>query len=134
MPLPGLIRPPTTFISYSRRDNRERRVSDFVSRFQDGYRVFADGDELSVFFDSDDIRGMDDWKHRILNGIRSTRLLLVFLSPNYLESEYCHWEFNEYLKHETARALLGEGIAPIYFVEIPGWRDNRLELATTGNG
>ena len=54
----------------------------------------TNGDELRVFFDTDDIKGMDDWEHHILNGIRSTRLLLVFLSPNYLESEYCHWEFN----------------------------------------
>jgi hypothetical protein len=32
---------------------------------------------------------MDDWRHRILHGIRSTRLLLVFLSPAYMESAYC---------------------------------------------
>ena len=115
------------FISYSRRDNPDRRVSDFVALLQDGYRLLANGDELRVFFDTDDIKGMDDWKHRILYGIRSTRLLLVFLSPNYLESEYCHWEFNEYLKREAARGLLGEGIAPICFVEIPGWRDNSLD-------
>jgi hypothetical protein len=45
----------------------------------------------------------------------------------YLESEYCAWEFNEYLKHEAVRALLGEGIAPIYFVEIPGWSDGGFD-------
>jgi hypothetical protein len=115
------------FISYSRRDNLDRRVSDFVALLRDDYRPLANRDELRVFFDTDDIKGMDDWEHRILDGIRSTRLLLVFLSPNYLESEYCHWEFNEYLKHEGARALLGEGIAPICFIEIPGWRKNSLD-------
>ena len=66
---------------------------------------------------------MDDWRHRILGGIRDARLLLVCLSPSYLESEYWAWEFNEYLKHEAAHALLGEGVAPIYFVEVPGWYD-----------
>ena len=91
------------FISYSRRDNRKGRVSDFVSRIQEDCRAFAGREQLSVFFDSDAIKGMDDWEYRILNGIRSSRLLLVFLSPNYLESKYCYSEFNEYLKHETAR-------------------------------
>lgn len=32
-------------------------------------------------------------------------------------------EFNEYIKNEVARALVGEGVAPIYFVEVPGWQD-----------
>jgi tetratricopeptide (TPR) repeat protein len=115
------------FISYSRHDSVDRRVTDFITLMRDSYRVLTNGDELRVFFDTDDIKGMDDWRHRILDGVRSTRLLLVFLSPNYLESEYCRWEFNEYLRHEAARALLGEGIAPIYLVEIPGWRDSDLD-------
>jgi hypothetical protein len=115
------------FISYSRRDNLDRRVSDFVVLLRDGYRTLTNGDQLRVFFDSNDIKGMDDWRHRILDGIRSTRLLLVCLSPNYLESEYCAWEFNEYLKHEAAQVLLGEGIAPIYFVEIPSWSDRGFD-------
>ena len=75
------------FISYSRRDNLDGRVSDFVVLLRDGYRTLANGDQLCVFFDSNDIKGMDDWRHRILDGIRSTRLLLVCLSPNYLESD-----------------------------------------------
>jgi hypothetical protein len=50
----------------------------------------------------------------VLDGIRSTRLLLVCLSPNYLESEYCAWEFNEYLKHEAAQALLESTLKAIH--------------------
>ena len=65
--------------------------------------------------------GMDDWQHRILGGLRSARLLATFLSPSYFASRTCHWEFDEYLKHEAARPFLGEGIAPIYLVEVPGW-------------
>ena len=70
---------------------------------------------------------MDDWRHRILDAIRDTRLLLVCLSPAYLQTEYCAWEFNEFLKHESARALLGEGVATVYFVEVPGWADKDYE-------
>ena len=118
------------FISYSRRDNLQSRVSNFVALVQEDYRAFTGGKELRVFFDSNDIKGMDDWRDPIHDGIRSTYLLLICLSPNYLKSEYCTWEFNEYLKHEASRALLGEGVAPIYFVEIPGWSDKGFEERT----
>ena len=115
------------FISYSRRDNRQGRVSELAALIQKEYRDFTGGEELGIFFDTADIKGMEDWRHRILGAIRSTRLLLVCLSPNYLESEYCAWEVNEYLKHEATRSMLGEGIAPIYFVEIPAWSSREFE-------
>ena len=88
------------FISYARADNQQGRVTDLVTQFRDSYRVFTGGKELRVFIDKSEIRGMDDWRHRILDGIKNTRLLVVFLSPNYLKSEYCGWEVDEYLKHE----------------------------------
>ncbi len=114
------------FISYSRQDNTNGRIGDFVRKIKEDYLQFAD-EELECFFDIEDIHGMEDWKHRILEGLRDSRLLLVCLSPTYLEREYCAWEFNEYLKYETGRALIGQGVAPVYFVEIPGWDDPGFE-------
>jgi hypothetical protein len=117
------------FISYSRRDNNQDRITEFKERIQADHRRFvgAGGPDLAIFFDTLEIRGMDDWRHRILAGIRDTRLLLACLSPAYLDSEYCAWEFHEYLKFEAARALLGEGIAPVYLVEVPGWTDKDFD-------
>jgi len=113
------------FFSYARRDNAQERITQLKARIEADHRQFvgAGGPDLKVFFDTDEILGMDDWRHRILGAISDTRLLLVCLSPAYLGSEYCAWEFNEYLKHEAARALLGEGVAPVYFVAVPGWFD-----------
>jgi hypothetical protein len=107
------------FLSYSRRDNQQGRITDLKDRIQADYRAFA-GDELTCFFDVDDIHGMDDWRHRILAGLRESSLLLLVLSPGYLASPYCEWEIVEYLKYEHSRAAGGQGIAPIYFVEVPG--------------
>ena len=42
--------------------------------------------------------------------------MLACLSPEYIESPYCAWEFNEYRKHELQAGVVGEGVAPIYFV------------------
>ena len=115
------------FISYSRHDNREGYISELVARIQKEYRDFTGGEELRVFFEKDEIGGSYDRQHRTLDGIRSSRLLLVCLSPNYLESEYSSREFYEYLRHEAARGPLVESIGPIYFVEIPAWSDKGFE-------
>jgi tetratricopeptide (TPR) repeat protein len=108
------------FISYARRDNFDFRVSALVDRLEQSYKSLTGGEELKVFWDTTQILGMEDWQDRILNGLHSARLLVTFLSPNYFASEICGWEFNEYLKHEAGRMFLGEGIAPIYIVEVPG--------------
>jgi len=114
------------FISYSRRDNEQKRITEFVERIGRDFESFA-GRPLRPFFDITEIQGMDDWRHRILQGLRESRLLLACLSPNFVQSEYCAWEFNEYVKNEVARALVGEGVAPLYFVEVPGWQDKDFD-------
>ncbi len=114
------------FVSYSRRDNEQGRVTELVERIKADFGAFS-GRPLQPFFDVTDIHGMEDWRHRILQGLRESRLLLACLSPSYLGSEYCEWEFNEYIKHEIGRASFGDGIAPIYFVEVPGWGDKGFE-------
>jgi tetratricopeptide (TPR) repeat protein len=107
------------FISYSRRDNETNRITELKQRIETDYLQFA-GDPLKCFFDTEDIHGMDDWRHRILQGLRESQLLLLVLSPSYLASPYCTWEIVEYLKYEHSRAAAGQGVAPVYFVEVPG--------------
>ena len=106
------------FISYSRKDNQTNRITELKMRIEEDYLQFA-GEPLNCFFDQKSIQGMDDWRHRILQGLRDSHLLLLVLSPNYLASKYCEWEIIEYLKYEHSRAAGGQGIAPVYFVEVP---------------
>ena len=87
------------FISYSRRDNEQGRITQLVERIKTDFAPFAKR-ELVPFFDRQEIHGMADWRQRILQGLRESRLLLACLSPAYLQSEYCQWEFVEYLKYE----------------------------------
>src|SRR5450755_788623 len=103
------------FISYSRRDNGQGdgRISQFVDRLRRDFAALA-GRPLVPFFDRADIQGMDDWRDRILQSLRQSHLLIACLTPSYLASEYCRWEFVEYLKKEVARGFVGEGVAPIY--------------------
>ena len=85
------------FLSYSRRDNAVPNSASpdakgWVTALRDhileAHRRFST-EPLRFFFDADDIADMDVWRHRILNGLRSSKILLVCLSPNYFRSEYC---------------------------------------------
>ena len=113
------------FISYARRDNTHGRVSELVERIADDYRQIS-GEELRYFFDVHDIPGMDDWLYTILEGLKESQLFLLVLSPEYLESKNCKREIVEYLKYESARAVSGEGVAPIYVVTIPGLDESKF--------
>jgi predicted component of type VI protein secretion system len=118
--------PSDLFISYSRRDNERGRVTDLVERIKQNFASFA-GRPLEPFFDVTEIQGMEDWRQRILQGLRESRLLLACLSPAYLESKYCEWEFVEYLKYEIGHLHGFTGVAPIYFVHVPGWGDKDFD-------
>ena len=107
------------FVSYSRKDNQQGRVSELVQHIQDDYQRFA-VEKLSCFFDVTEIKAMDDWRNRILGALRESKLLLLVLSPDYLASPYCEWEIVEFLKYECSRSVQGQGVAQVYFVEIPG--------------
>jgi tetratricopeptide (TPR) repeat protein len=114
------------FISYSRKDDVPRKPLDskgWVTALRDeilaDHRRFST-EPLRIFFDTDAIRSMDDWRHRILRGLRESRILLVCLSPNYFHSEYCRMEWDDYLQRQV-HALIGhESMASIYFVDVPG--------------
>ena len=107
------------FVSYSRKDNLQGWVTDLIAQITCDYRRFA-GEDLRCFFDLAEICAMDDWRNRILAGLRESNILLLVLSPAYLASPYCEWEVVEFLKYEHSRAVQGQGVAQVYFVEIAG--------------
>ena len=113
------------FVSYSRRDNQPGSggqpgwIDAFIGALAAEHRQVA-GLDLDVFFDREQIRAMDDWQNRILEGLRESHLLLACLSPHYFDSPYCRWEWEEYIKHEQGRAVGQEGVAPVYLIERPG--------------
>ncbi len=114
------------FISYSRRDDKRGQVRALKEQIEADYHSFAKED-LRCFFDIEDIASMDDWRHRILEGLRDSNLLLLVLSPAYLDSPYCEWEIVEFLKYEHSRSVGGQGVTPVYFVEIRGLDDPGFE-------
>ncbi|MCW5559868.1 MAG: toll/interleukin-1 receptor domain-containing protein, partial [Verrucomicrobiae bacterium] len=110
------------FFSYSRNDNRtpvnaegQGWVSAFHADLKRRHRAYS-GRELHIFFDTQAIDTGRDWRRELGRGIRESRLFLAFLSPNYLSSPNCLWEWEEYLRREHSAARGDDGLTPIYFV------------------
>ncbi len=110
------------FVSYAHRDDHDGWVEAFVDALTTEHARFTPT-PLRLFFDRDDIQAMHDWEHRILRGLRGSKIMLALLSPHYFDSPYCRKEWEIYIDHELDRALPGQGIAPIYVATEPGFED-----------
>src|SRR5260370_41431325 len=114
------------FISYSRCDNEQGRITQLVERIKQDFALFAKR-ELVPFFDVDEIHGMQDWRQRILQGLRESRLLVAWLPPAYLKSAYCGWGLLGCPKYQIGH-LPGFGcVAPRYFVVVAGRDDKEFD-------
>ena len=109
------------FVSYAHKDNETLyagRVTALVDKIRKQFQHIV-GRELRVFFDTVEIRTMQDWYGRIQKGLVQSRMMVAVLSPNYFASQFCRHEWAEYIETELAYALPGEGIAPIYVIPHP---------------
>src|SRR5438128_4790450 len=95
---------------------------------ESSFRTF-DGCELRRFFDTHEIGGMDDWRQKIQRSLRDSQVFLAVLSPHYLASPYCRWEWEDYVRYEAMRQCRGEGVAPVFFVTLPEAADPKTDQA-----
>jgi tetratricopeptide (TPR) repeat protein len=110
------------FISYAHKDDHDGWVTALVEAIKVTHLEY-ETIPLDLFFDTHEIRTMDDWEHRILRGLRHSKVMIAVLSPNYFGSEYCRKEWQIHLDHELDRSMQGEGLASIYTVVVPGFED-----------
>ncbi|MGV2975773.1 TIR domain-containing protein, partial [Roseibium alexandrii] len=112
------------FLSYARKDNTPKGAAQtgWVTAFHDHLRLthqHYSGRPLNIFFDQTSIPSDSYWQTKILSGLKTSRLFLAFLSPNYIASKYCRWEWEEYLRLEHTLARGEAGIKQVYFVKVP---------------
>ncbi|MGO9693212.1 MAG: TIR domain-containing protein [Mycobacterium sp.] len=116
------------FISYARRDDADGWVSALQKAIYDDFKSFST-EPFRIFFDRSEIRNRDDWELRLSQGMRSSRVLLVCLSPNYLRSAYCRWEWEEFARLHARRIGGGDAVTGVYFVELGGDEQYDQEVA-----
>ncbi len=114
--------PYDVFISYAHRDDHDGWVEKFVAAINEEHARFTPI-PLQLFFDRVEIETMHDWEHRILRGLRGSKVMLAMLSHHYFSSAYCRKEWEIYLDHELDRAMTGQGIAPVYITSAPDFED-----------
>jgi tetratricopeptide (TPR) repeat protein len=107
------------FISYSRKDNAGGWVSGLRGAIYDDFREFS-AEPFRIFFDTSEIHSREDWQLRLRQGLVTSRVLLVCLSPNYLRSPYCRWEWEEFARVQARRLGGGDPVTGVYFVELGG--------------
>src|SRR6056297_1104131 len=92
------------FISYAHADDADGFVTGLVQWLEEELSAFASFDVCLV--DRKDIKSMDDWEAKIYEGLRSSRLLVALVSPNYFLSSLCRKEWLEYQHLGSEEALL----------------------------
>ena len=59
------------------------------------------GKDLQIFQDTEDIEWGDIWKDRITKVLGVSSFLIAIVTPGYLESQSCRFEFEYFLRRES---------------------------------
>jgi hypothetical protein len=108
------------FISYARRDDAGGWVSGLRDAIYDDFRSFS-SEPFRIFFDQTEIHSRHDWELRLRQGLRSSRVLLVCLSRNYLRSKYGRWEWEQLARMHASSTRCGDAVTDGGTSEVPGW-------------
>ncbi len=108
---------PDVFLSYAHSDDINGIVSTLHGQLEGDLAPLL-GRHVEIFLDRSDILDFHDWKVRCHRALRASSFFIVLLSPAYLRSDACRWEWEEWLKRELEHGQVGSGAACLWFVEI----------------
>jgi hypothetical protein len=119
------------FISYAHADNQEGRVDELVEQIRNIHRENYH-DHLHIFYDREGIKTADDWEHRILTGLKQSKVMIAVVTPNYFESDFCRKEWKHFIDQERDYALDNNGMMNVYTISFPEFEDKVLEEIADG--
>jgi hypothetical protein len=76
---------------------------------------------FSVWRDISGLRLGDKWNEKLEESVRSSSIFIVLLSPKWIESKTCRFEYKCFLENE-GKTPIGEYVAPILLREIENQR------------
>ncbi len=111
------------FISYARADNaagtgNPQWLQAFLARLNAAHRKKNAADWF-IFHDHEEIHGMQDWENRLLDGLKQAHAMLAMVTPRYLGSEPCQWEWETLTQREADEGLGRSCIYPLQLQPIP---------------
>jgi len=105
------------FFSYAHHDARTypQFVKAFVDRLEGSVSGELTNASLEIWRDKDGLRTGDKWDRKIEQELRSSQVLIVLLSPKWIESHYCR---KEYTIFEEVEAAEKNYVAPILIRDV----------------
>jgi hypothetical protein len=116
------------FFSYSRQNDLHDRGN--LSRLRKSLEMEVwnqSGEKTEIFQDQDDIYWGQEWRDKITKALRTSDFLIAIITPSYLKSESCRFEFEYFLERETR--LGGERILPLLYIATPELKNKSDSIA-----
>jgi formylglycine-generating enzyme required for sulfatase activity len=117
-------KPPDAFLSYTRFDDRQGKISQFRQELEDEVRAVT-GVAFAIFQDVDDIDVGERWSDKLDQMLDVARFFIPILTPSYFNSAACRDELKKFLKAEE-RAGRDDLILPIYWITCPVLENKEL--------
>ncbi len=114
----------TGFLSYARADQKAdpklvRLISDDLA---DRVSVRLANAEFKIWKDEKDIRTGDAWSEELDKAVRGAHVLIVLLSPKWVESEWCRKEYDIFCEGEPEIGV-GGYVVPILIRDVEKEKD-----------
>lgn len=118
----------TAFFSYVRlNDEHDKGKLTLLRKMLETEVWVQTGSPLRIFQDQEHIEWGQDWMEKIKNVLGSCSIFIAVITPSYLMSQSCRFEFNYFLEKESQ--LKRKLILPILYIDTPGLRDERDDVA-----
>jgi hypothetical protein len=115
------------FISYAHDDNLPQfGPNGWIDYFEEHLRIMTQGmlgkgpqgEKLKIYRDSR-LRRFGGFDEQLARSLADSAVFICVLSPNYLTSEWCRWELDEFLKQAHSSRILKAVIRPVNEQEQP---------------
>lgn len=94
------------FLSYTRSKDRYNYITEFHGHLQTEFQNKSGNRDALIFFDRDHIAGGERFNEKIQEELNSAKILLVLLSPTWINSAYCNKEFEFFNKKKSEKSIV----------------------------
>lgn len=108
-------KPPDAFLSYTRFNDRDGRISVFRGLLEDAVKDVT-GEPFKIFQDVDGIGIGEHWPDKLDQMLDEARFFIPIVTQGYFTSRACREELERFLRAEAARGR-NDLVLPIYYIE-----------------
>ncbi len=94
------------FLSYTSIKDLYGTVGEFQERLQHEVRMKSGDTDISIFQDKKNLRFGDNFKEVLEAELENVKVLIILLSPTWLNSKWCTWEYKTFKKDPEKRVIV----------------------------